>query len=518
MLGSVLVLAAVMVACSPSTSDRPASVFFASGADLQSINPLVAVHPLAKQVQNHVLFLTLAEYDPSFAPQPRLASWSWSEDGTRLLLRLRDDVYWHDGIKTSAADVAWTLRMAMEPAVAYPRRRDLDAVRTVEVIDSSLVAIDFMNPQPGFPDVLTDLAILPAHRFEGVPAADIRSAGFNLDPVGNGPFEFVEYRPNQRWVFRRWDSFPVDLGRPEIERFVVVVVDESATKLAALTSGELDFAGINPAHTEFVRNNPELEVRDYPLFFSYALILNLRRSPFDIREIRQAISLAIDRQLIIDAYLYGFGSVAHGAVSPEHPFHIDAAESRYDPDSARRILVSRGWRVGADGVRQRDGERLEFSILTVGSADNALEQMIQAQLREIGVGVEIRQREMSSFLDLAQGAERDFDAIVTGVPGVLSLTHLAAMFDGDGPLAYPGYDNPVFSNAVSQARDATSAEELGDAWRLAQNILAEDLPTIWLYHARGVQGTNRRVTGVDLDLRGELASIASWSVEGDVRH
>lgn len=518
MLGSVLVLAAVMVACSPSASDRPASVFFASGADLQSINPLVAVHPLAKQVQNHVLFLTLAEYDPSFAPQPRLASWSWSEDGTRLLLRLRDDVYWHDGIKTSAADVAWTLRMAMEPAVAYPRRRDLDAVRTVEVIDSSLVAIDFMNPQPGFPDVLTDLAILPAHRFEGVTAADIRSAGFNLDPVGNGPFEFVEYRPNQRWVFRRWDSFPVDLGRPEIERFVVVVVDESATKLAALTSGELDFAGINPAHTEFVRNNPELEVRDYPLFFSYALILNLRRSPFDIREIRQAISLAIDRQLIIDAYLYGFGSVAHGAVSPEHPFHIDAAESRYDPDSARRILVSRGWRVGADGVRQRDGERLEFSILTVGSADNALEQMIQAQLREIGVGVEIRQREMSSFLDLAQGAERDFDAIVTGVPGVLSLTHLAAMFDGDGPLAYPGYDNPVFSNAVGQARDATSAEELGDAWRLAQNILAEDLPTIWLYHARGVQGTNRRVTGVDLDLRGELASIASWSVEGDVRH
>ncbi len=492
-------------------------MFFASGADLQSINPLVAVHPLAKQVQKHVLFLTLAAYDSAMQPVPRLATWRWSADRTMLTFSLRSDVRWHDGEPTTADDVVWTLEHARDPAVAYPRGRDLSSVSDVLRVDSLTVALEFDRQQPVFPDVLTDLAVLPEHRFAGVAAEDIRTAPFNAAPVGNGPFEFVEYRPNQRWVFRRAEGFPESLGRPRIERLVVVVVDEATTKLAALTSGELDFAGINPAHASFVRRDPRLTVVDYPVQFANALLWNLRREPFDDARMRRALSMALDRALLVEAYVYGFGALADGPVSPDHPWFEEVTPVGHDAAAAERLLDQMGWVRGGDGVRRRDGRDLSFTLLTVGSADNALEQMIQAQLRTVGVRVTIRQLELTTFLAVAQGPNRDFDALVTLVPGDLSLGHVAALFGGEdsGSLAYSGYRSAAFDGALRRVAQAESADALEQAWREAQRTLARDLPATWLYHARGVQGVNRRVRGFNLDIRGELAGVTHWWIAGE---
>jgi len=501
-------LVAMMLTCVPAPRRDPHTVLFASGADLQSINPLVAVHPLAKQVQKHVLFRTIAKYDAELAPRPDLATWSWSEDRTVLVLHLAEDVWWHDGPRTTARDVVWTLQSARDPRTSYPRSGDLAAVRSVSMIDSFTVELRFGRSQPIFPDVLTDLAILPAHHFAGVPPDGIRRNAFNLSPVGNGPFEFVEYRPNQRWVFRRRDT---SASAHAVERFVIVVVDESTTKLAALTSGELDFAGINPAHASFVRRDPALDVVDYPVQFAVALIWNLRRDLFRDVAIRRALTHAINRQQLVDAYLYGFGSVADGPVSPDHRWYAPADPIPFDPPQAESILDSLGWRRGRDGWRQRDGVSLEFELLAVSSGENALEQMVQAQLADVGVKMRIRRLELSSFLATAQGPERGYDALSIGISGDLSLGHVAAMYGGQGgPLAYPGYDSPPFDAALRDTREATTADGVAFAWREAQRILSRDLPTTWLYHARGVQGVNRRIQEIDMDLRGELVNVERW--------
>lgn len=505
----------VVAACTVERgAGRQQAVFYASGADLQSINPLVAVHPLAKAVQKQVLFLTLAAYDTALDPVPRLARWRWSDDRTALTFELRPDVRWHDGAPTTARDVVWTLEMARHPAVAYPRARDLASVSAVTLVDSLTVRVQFDRPQPTFPDVLTDLAILPAAHFARLEPGEIRRAEFNASPVGNGPFVFVDYRPGQRWVFRRSETFPAALGRPGLERFVVAVVDEPATKLAALTSGELDFAGIAPAHAAFVEQDPRLAVVDYPILLVYALVWNLRREPFTDAEVRRALTMALDRELIVRAFLYGYGTVAHGPVPPEHPWHEAVATIPHDPVAARALLEATGWVEGADGVRVRGGRRLAFDLLTVGSGENALEQMIQAQLAVVGAEVTIRQLELTSFLATAQGEERDFDALVTGIPGDLSLGYVAALFDGAaaGPLAYAGYRSPAFDAATAAVRAAQSEAALGDAWREAQRVLATDQPTTWLYHARGLQGAARRIVADPPDLRGELAGIATWRI------
>jgi peptide/nickel transport system substrate-binding protein len=472
----------------------------------------VTVHPLAKQVQKHVLFLTLAAYDSALQPVPRLAAWEWDADGRALRFALRRDVWWHDGVPTTAADAAWTLERAREPAVAYPRARDLAGIERIEVPDSFTLVVRFAARQPVFPDVFTDLTVLPAHRFVDVPSARIRTARFNAAPVGNGPFAFVEYRPNQRWVFRRHADFPADLGRPGFERLVIAVVDEPTTKLAALTSGELDFAGINAAHAAFVRRDPRLTVIDYPILLHYGVVFNLRRPPFDDSRVRQALSRAIDRPLIIDAYLFGFGEPAAGPVSPGHPWYEPVLAVPFDTAAAARLLDVAGWRRGTDGVRSRQGNRLAFDLVTVGSGDLALEQMLQAQWRAAGAEVRLRQLELATFLDLAQGSGRDFDALITGVPGDLALSHVAALYDGEGPLAYPGHRSAALATAFARVHAATDEPALVAAWREVQRDLARDEPTAWIYHARGVQGKSRRIEHVRVDLRGELAGIAAWRI------
>ncbi len=501
-------------ACSRPADARPGTVVFASGADLQSINPLLTVHPLARQVQKYVLFLTLAGYDSSYRAVPRLAGWEFSSGRRTLTFHLRRDVKWHDGVPTTSDDVLWTLDAARAPEVGYPRRRDLDGVTAVEAPDSYTVRIRFKRPMPFFPDVLTDLPILPAHRFRGVAMADIRGAAFNSSPVGNGPFVFKEHLANQRWVFERNRGFPVQLGMPHFDRFVVAIVDESATKLAALTAGELDFAGINPAHAEFVRDDPDLDVISYPVLFSYALVWNLRRAPFDDIRVRRALTMAIDRNVLVAAHVYGFGTVAEGPVPPEHPMYLPAEPLPYDPDWARALLDSAGWVEGPEGIRTNGSQRLAFELLAVSSSNNPLEQMIQAQLREVGAAVSLRVLELSSFLARVQAERRDFDALVTGIPGDLGLSQVIAMYsdDPEGPLAYPGYHSARFDSLARKVARASVTSEVRQGWHGIQTLLREDLPTTWLYHARGVQGVNRRIRNVHMDLRGELAGMNRWVI------
>jgi peptide/nickel transport system substrate-binding protein len=481
----------------PESERFGGSVLYASGAELQSINPLVALHPLARQVQNHVLFMTLARYDSARVAQPYLAcSWRWSADRRTLTLHLRSDVRWHDGTPTTARDVAWTLNAARDPATGYPRLGDVAAIDTVIAFDDSTVVI--RNATPPLLDVLTDLAMLPEAGFRDVPRAGIRAAPFNQAPVGNGPFRFRTHDPGRRWVFEANPDFPAALGgRPYVDRLVVVVVDEPTAKLAALASGELDFAGIQPAHAAFVRRDPRLVVNEYPLFLFYVLVYNARRPPFDRPAVRAALTRALDRQAIVDGYLYGFGEVADGPVPPWHPAYRRVERRAHNSDLARQTLAQAG------------GSNLTFELLTVGSGEAALEQMIQAQLRAIGVTVRIRQLELGAFLDRVNGPARDFDAAVTGVSGDLSLGFLSAMFHSRrdaAPLAFSG----IHLRRLDDALDA------GD-WRAVQTVLDSLEPMTFLYHARGVQGMNRRVRGVRMDWRGELAGIHGWWVAPEER-
>lgn len=466
-----LFFAALALGCGRQGDRRPETVLLASGADLQSANPLVTTHPLAKQVQRYVLLTTLVRYDSLLQVEPYLArGWTWSPDHRTATFILASGLRWHDGVPTTADDVAWTLDAARDPATGYPRLHDLAGITSVHRQDDSTVVLTFDTPQARVPDVLTDLAILPRHLLDRTPHAAMRRAPWNEHPVGNGPFRFVAHEPNRRWVFERNEEFPVDLGGPPaLQRLVVAVVDEPATKLAALASGELDVAGIAPGHVPFVRRNPRLEVIDYPLLFTISFVFNTRRPPFDDSAVRRAAALAIDRQEIVDGVTFGFGTPAGGPLPPELAAQPDPPPP-YRPDSARVLL---------------HGQTVPFELLTVGSGEAALEQLIQAQMRRAGFDVRIRQLELGAFLNRVHAPTPDFDAAILGVSGDLGLGHLPSLLETAG---FP---------------PAEGGEALA--------LFLHEVPVTFLYHARGVQGKRRSVTGVRMDLRGELPTVVRWS-------
>jgi peptide/nickel transport system substrate-binding protein len=145
------------------------------------------------------------------------------------------------------------------------------------------------------------------------------------------------------------------------------------------------------------------------------------------------------------------------------------------PDSARAAL---------------GGKQVSFELLTVGSGEAALEQMIQTQLARVGITVTIRQLELTAFLDRVNGRRPDFEAAVLGTAGDLGLGHINTLADLAG---------------VRVPSDP----------RAAQRLFADSTPVAFLYHARGVQGMNRRVRHVRMDLRGELATIREWVAQND---
>jgi len=512
-------IAALALAASCLAPPRPADVVvFASGTDLESANPLVTIHPLSRQIQRHVLFVTLVRFDSVLAMQPYFARrWSWNADRSALALTLDSHLRWHDGTPTTATDVQFTLLRARDRRTGYPRASDLASIDTVLATSDTMVVVRFRSKQRDVPSIFAELAIVPRHLLQAIEPADMRRAAFSTAPTGNGPFRFVKRVAGQRWEFVRNDSFPAAMGGPpRIRELVVAVVDEPTTKFAGLAAGELDFAGISASMAGLARRDPTMVVRDYPVLFTTGIVFNSHRAPFDDVRVRRAVSLSLDRIRIIAAALAGFGTVASGPVPPEIPLALDDDLPVHNSAMADALLDSAGWKLGADGWRAR-GRPLEFELLTVGSGDNAVEQLVQADLAARGIRMRVRQMELGAFLARARATTKDFDALITGIPGDLSLSYLSAMFESaqrGGALDYAGYSSTKLDALFARARLAPTPRELRSAWLDVQRQLAREAPVAWIYHARGLQGVSARMRGVRFDLRGELATISQWTTDG----
>jgi len=513
--GARALLLAGLLACGAAPS-RDGVAVIASGADLESANPLVTVHPLARQIQRHVLFVTLARYDSTLHPVPYFARrWSWSADRRTLTLSLAHDLRWHDGAPTTARDAVFTFDAARDPRTGSPRAGELATLESSSAPDDTTLVLRFATAQPALPAFLCELPIVPEHLLARVPREAMRRDPFATAPVGNGPFRFVERVAAQRWVFERNEQFPPALGGPPLlRRLVVAVVDEPATKMAGLVSGDLDMAGIAPTMAPLAARDPTLRVVEYPISLSIGLVFNVHHPALADRRVREAISLSIDRARIIAAAAGGFGTPAAGPVPDASPFALGEPALR-DTVRADSLLDAAGWRRTAGGVRAR-GAPLSLELLTVGSGENVAEQLIQADLAARGIGVTIRQLEMGAFLARARARPRRFGVLLTGIAGDVALSQIPAMFDTrfrGGALDYGDFHTASLDSLLARTRSASSDAELAAAWRGVQRELAREVPVAWIYHARGIQGVARRLGGVRMDLRGELATVSSWTTD-----
>ena len=494
---------------SPRTPD---TIVLASGTDLEGMQPLTTVHSLSRQVQRYLVFTPLVRLSAALTPEPWAArSWTWSGDRTQLTFVLDTALRWHDGKPVTVEDARFTLDLARNPATGYARRGDLAGIDRVAIAGTDTLRLTFARPQADVPLVLAELALVPEHLLRGIPPADLRKQSFTFAPVGSGPYRVVSREAGRRWIFERVPTFPARMGGVAATKtFVIAVVDEATTKVAGLVSGALDLAGVNPATATLVRRDPTLRVLDYPTFFTNWLVFNPTCDAVRDVRVRTAIARSVDRLRLVEAGIGGFG-VPSAAPSAD----LAHDTTRADVAFADSLLDAAGWRRSSTDIRTRNGQPLRIEMLSVGTGDNPVEQLLQSDLRARGIELRIATRDMGALLSNARSRAPGHCAIYTGVAGDPSRSQIAALFDptsGGGALDL-GANRPAnLAPLFAQLRTTSDSAARATAWASVQRILVDSMPATPIFHSRGVQGITRRLQHISIDLRGELFTAAQWTL------
>ncbi|HLT59473.1 MAG: ABC transporter substrate-binding protein [Limnochordales bacterium] len=449
---------------------------------------------------NKLIYDTLVRYHPeTLEPVGGLAErWEVSEDGLAYTFHLRQGVKWHDGEPFDAEDVAFTFQVWMNPEVPYYLRANVSSVDRVEVLDPYTVRVHMKNPVASFPVLLGyNMSILPKHRLEHLSAAQLANpVEFLRNPIGTGPFKFGQKVPGSmvRLVANEeyWD------GAPYLDAFVFRVVPDVDTQVAQVQAGDLDMAIIEPYHLDAVRNVPGLRIEEAPQVNHFYIMLNHANPIFADRAVRQALSYALDRQSIIDGLMLGMAQPATGPISPliSWAYTADVVQYHYDPEKAERLLDEAGWLRGPDGIRQKDGRRLSFTIdVDPHPIRQGIALVAQENWRRIGAEVNIALYEYNVILQNARSQPPKYDAnpnwLVTPPDPDIST-----YYAGGSPGNTYAYANPEVDRLLELGRATVNQEERARIYHEIQRILAEDAAVLYLYYPSEIRLVNDRVQGL----------------------
>lgn len=441
----------------------------------------------------------------------------WEIDGERLIYRLDMSRGWSDGAPITARDVVFTYELLgemddMPMSIAAAR------IDSVVATDDSTVVFHF---EAAYPGMLYDtgVGILPEHVFGGWSRDAMSQAGLTAGegsegPVVSGPFTIRSWGPGDQVNLVPNERSAV---RPRLSRLILRVEPDPVTRLSALRAGELDLVQVE-SYREAARlvANGEVAVLRVPQRGYDYLSWNPDAHPaLDDVTVRQALSLAIDRDLVLAALdmtefadkAYGpYGSIFRDLAPPPPP------GGDHDPDRARELLAEAGWvDTDGDGVRERDGTTLALELRVPAEHERRLDaaQIIQAQLIDVGVRIEIVSQEFNSLF--ARARARDYDAVFLGWQVGLDPDISFFWSDPGSPVNVASYDSDRAREHMQAALASATAEEAAPHWREAAAIIAADYPFAFLWYFDFVWLKSDRLDGVHMDPVGFLRNPHEWT-------
>jgi peptide/nickel transport system substrate-binding protein len=536
---TAVLLALAVTACQPAGAgdpldDVPEAERFGGTAvvggfgDLQGLNPLTVSDNNSQQVMREMLFTTLVRYDENLRIQPYLAE-RWDTvrvhtDSLELTFHLRRDIRWHDGTPTTADDVVFTFDRMNDERTAFPNHQRLNHYYPrAQKVDDHTVRMR-LRAHADFLDIFGMAAIAPAHILGEVRPEELLAHPFQHSPVGNGPFRFVSRVAGQEWIFEANPDFTEALGgRPYLDRLVWRVIPEETTLMTELLTGRIDvYLQPHPSRADALRAANGVELRTNPTRQYNYLAYNTALPIFQDPRTRRAITMAIDREQIVDALVYGFGEAGRATVTPTHYGYDPEAVIPYDPEGARQLLAEAGWTPGRDGIlRDAQGRQLRFTIITNQGNDlrRDMAEVIQAQLRPLGIVAQPRLVEWTSMIQQLQGTldaqgdrRRDFETAIGGWvnweqkddSGLLHSRNLNGLYQ------YVNFANPRVDELLDTLIIEMDRQRAMPLWREYQALLAHEAPYTVLYYPERLNAIQTRLRGVLFDVRGELNTVTQW--------
>ena len=449
------------------------------------------------------------------------ASWDLAPDCRELTLKLRKDVRWHDGQPFTADDVVFTYQLMTNPKTPSPYKDDFEDVAGVDVLDPLTVRVRYKQP---FANALYiwGQSMLPKHLLDKyMREGKLKEAPQNFtNPIGTGPYKFHELRSGEKIVVVANPDYYA--GRPYISRVVYRIIPSQATIFLELKAKGIDQADLTAL--QYQRQT------DYPAFkksynkFRYAanvytyLGLNHQDPRFADRRVRQAFAYAINKKDLIEGVRLGMAREATGPYKPgSWVYNPKVRTYPYDPARAKKLLAEAGWTSkNADGLLVKDGQPFTFELLISQGSDEGRKsaEIIQAQLREIGVGVELRVLEWATFLKEHIKKHRFAAAAMAwGVgldPDQYSIWHSSQT--GPDEFNFVSYKNAEVDSLLEQGRRTCKQADRKRIYDRLQEILAEDQPLIFLFFRDTMPAVSSRVRGIVPGAIGIDYNVNEWYV------
>jgi len=501
-VAALLIAALIGSAAGCQRARDPNTVVMLIESHPTSLDPRVGTDAQSERI-GHLLFDSLLERDDNFQLRPALAETWDSPDPLTYRFTLRRDARFHDGRPLTARDVKWTLDSVRDGTVTTVKAAAFRLVKQVETPDDHTVVVRLSEPYASFLWNLTQGAI------GIVPQGADKT--FGAQPVGSGPFRFVRQSHDEEVLLERNPDYW--RGAPPVARVQFKIVPDATVRALELRKGAADIA-VNALTADMVRalrREENIDVLSQPGSNYQYLAFNLDDPILKHQQVRQALSLAVNREPLIRHLWRGLARPAASLLPPSHWAYDPSLQPvPYDPARARQLLDEAGFPAGAGGVR--------FHLTIKTSTDETSRQLaavVQQQWREVGVALEIRSYEFATYYaDIVKGAFQVYTLRWIGAntdPDIFEYCFHSRKFPPAG--ANRGhYNNPEADRLIDLARAETAIEKRKEYyWRL-QRLLNEDAPYVHLWYFDNVAVYQRRLANLSLTPTGDYDFLRELTV------
>jgi peptide/nickel transport system substrate-binding protein len=457
--------------------------------DIKTLDPSMAVSgpdlaPL------YLDYETLAYLDADNKPQPRLAdSWEVSEDAKTWTFHLRKGIKFSDGTPFNATAVKFSFEY-------INKIRPRPMIKSIEILDDYTVRFVLTEPDAIFLyDVVLSATILS-------PTAVDKEGEF-IAPIGSGPFKFEEWVKGQKLVFVRneeyWGS------TPKLEKVILRVIPDHQTRAMALEAGEIDVTSYLPIQAiSQLRESPDFVLYEQASPCMNWIGLNNQKEPLDDVRVRKAINHAIDVEGIINSIIGELAVPAtKGALSS--PCHSNLVNPNlkgyeYNPEKANQLLAEAGWKdTDGDGILDQDGSPLKvtLTVYLLYAEASTIAEVAQAQLKKVGIDVEIRVLEIGAWYEARKKGEYDMITLGGICPSNEPSSWFKSFFHSQNQWCV--YKNESLDNLVNQLYTTIDPEDRRNVFWEIQEIIEENAPGVFLYSQNSALAMNKHVEGFEME-------------------
>ena len=478
------------------------------------INPVIASSQTDLDIVKMV-YSNLADISDNVTASADLKTWN---------VRLKEGLTWQDGQKLTSDDVVFTVESIQNPDAKSPLFQSWQGV-SINRVSELEVQFTLSNPYAFFGNTLKDLYVLPKHLYADTPPGNWHLSDFNIKPIGSGPYKFLSYNKNSNgfissYSLVAWND--TSEAQPLIQNFDFKFFTDENTLVQSFNSGQIDgFGNLTPEDISSI-TRPYHSVT-YPTSRYYAIFFNQSKNlALQDPAVRQALSAAIDRSDLVNVALGGNGSAEYGPIPPAAPYYnpslqIPTTSAGY----ASSLLDAAGWTMGANNFRSKVIQKTTVPLvinLTVPQIDFLAKtaEYVQTAWQNIGVQVNIIMDTPDNIVDNTI-TNRSYEALMFG--NVLGPSSDLYSFWDSSQAFSPGlnlaiYQNTAVDKLIEKARqnssDASTTQELA----MAQSVIENDNPAIFLYSPEYVYATNNSVQGISTELLNDpsdrFRDIAHW--------